>query len=174
MDQRGRYRREGNCSAPGEREQDCVQGQRLCRKGMNMPNCPDAVIAGFDDGGGMFFKAEARIKSNKFKEFKSSKRRKVPTEFMEDEGDKVFRRAGSLCRWTWFRISADLVENANCCLKCQSVELNERFVKRITSSLDNKLVGFIGNTKKLWTHIFKNMNIWSSDAFEELFSKLMT
>ena len=26
------YHREGNCGNPGEREQDCVQGQKLCRR----------------------------------------------------------------------------------------------------------------------------------------------
>ena len=46
-----------------ENETTCKGGS--CVDGDGRTNCPDEVIAGFDDGGGMFFKSEMRIKSNR-------------------------------------------------------------------------------------------------------------
>ena len=94
--------RENESACKGRR---CVDGEER----MDMPNCPDEVISWLDDGSGMFFQAEVRIKSNT-EEFKSSRRKEGVCDFYG--GWERQYLDGWVCRWTWFRISADSVEES--------------------------------------------------------------
>ena len=65
---------------------NCLYGEEWT----DIPNCPDEVITVFDNGGGMFFKAQMRIISNS--DIKSRRGREEDVSDIYG-GDKILRRA---------------------------------------------------------------------------------